>query len=369
MKKYLAIILVFTLVLFRYRQVFTYHYDPIYWEKFYNESQYNLGSRELSDEGVLRYVGYRLVKGDNPFYLHYWIPPFGKYLYGLSVNYFGNPYITSVLLYTLSCLVFLLLARELLPSNLALFSLVLFILNPLLVRQVGLTMLDLPLALLFLFSLLFFVKFLKNSQNQKLLLISAVFLGLAAGTKPPFYVLTTFTVSFIFLFFLKKLSQLPLFIIFLFIGYVVSYVCYFSIHPNPMPWLRLHQKVVEFQAGMRGTNFPLNTFQAIFVGSTRHYDGRNYPFSEWYLLFPLFFLSLFKIFVQKTSLVEKYLILFTLVYLLFSPLLDFWPRYFVPILAPLTIVFVSTVKNKYLLSLAILYSLILFYATKLSQLQ
>ena len=370
-KSVLLLFLTCLLVLFKYREVFRYHFDPVYWENYYYESQWNVpnSKREITDQGVYRYIGYRLVNGENPFNVDYWVPPFGKYFYGLSAKYLNNPYLTSVLIYVLSCLVFYLLSKEILSPDLVILSTAIYQLNPLLSVQIGTTALDLPVSFVFLLYLYFFVKYLKNDRKFYFLAISSVFLGLAAGTKPPFYPIVTLFFSSVFLFFHKKIKLIPVVFLFTIFGYFFAYFCYFAKHPNPIPWLRLHQKVVDFQKTQGGVGYPLNTLQSIFIHSNQHYGGLSYQFSEWYLLFPLFFLSLFKIFVQKTTLVEKYLILFTFVYLGFSPLLDFWPRYFVPVLAPLILIFVSTLKNKYLLSLCILYSLILLLKTPLLPLQ
>lgn len=266
-KKHLLIFLVLILVLFRYRQIFAYHFNPSYWENFYYESQWIVpnSKREISDEGVYRYVGFCLVNGENPFNVDYWVPPLGKYLYGLTAKYFTNPYLTSAIIYFFSVLFFYLLSLEFLAKPKAILATTLYLLNPLLVSQLNQTMLDLPLSFFLLGYLLFFTKYLKNLNPKKSLLIAAVFLGLSAGTKAPFYVVVALVFSSFILLFQKKPSKVLILFLFSLIGYMLAYFSYFMHHPNPIPWIRLHQKVIEFQSGMRGTNYPLNILEAFFL--------------------------------------------------------------------------------------------------------
>ena len=81
-------IIIITLAYFS-RWIFLYHFDPIYWENTYYESQWNVpnSKRGIGDDGLYRYVGYRLVNnGENPFNINYEVPPLGKYTYGLSAK-------------------------------------------------------------------------------------------------------------------------------------------------------------------------------------------------------------------------------------------------------------------------------------------
>jgi len=124
---------------------FTYKFDPVYWENFYYTSQWNIpnSKRVIGDEGVYRYIGYRLVNGENPFNVDYWVPPLGKYWYGVAAKYLGNPYWASWGWYAI-----LLILVWVITKNW--WVLLLVATNPLIVAQVGLTMLDLPQGVLLL---------------------------------------------------------------------------------------------------------------------------------------------------------------------------------------------------------------------------
>jgi hypothetical protein len=55
------------------RWIFSFKFEPEYWENYYYTSQWNVpnSKRQISDEGVYRYIGYRLVNGENPFNVDY----------------------------------------------------------------------------------------------------------------------------------------------------------------------------------------------------------------------------------------------------------------------------------------------------------
>ncbi len=334
--------------------IFSFKFNPQYWENYYYTSQWNIPNspRIISDEGVYRYVGFRLVNGENPFNIDYWVPPLGKYIYGFFAAHFGNPYFASLLFYLSFILVFYLLSKQLFKnSSLILISLLLLILNPLVIFQLQQTMLDLPLALFFLISVLFFVNYLQSS-DRRVLMLSGFFLGLMAGTKPPLFSLVLlFFITFWLIVTTKNIKQVLLYSGFFFLGYLSAYFCYFLKHPNPIPWLRLHQKVIDFQVNQKGTNFPFNLIQSILLRSTTHYNNGIFPFKEWSLLLPTGLLSALVIVKnifnrQKQNKSFLFLLGVFLVYIITCSLVDFWPRYFIPII-PLFVIFTVTLfKSK-----------------------
>ncbi len=348
------------------RHIFLFKFEPDYWENYYYESQWNVpnSQREISDEGVYRYIGYRLVNGENPFNVDYWVPPFGKYLYGLGAKYLTNPYLTSFTLYLLAILLFNSLARLLFPDKKISYpSLYLFVLNPLIVVQISQTMLDLPLLIAFLAHLLFTLQFGKNKKSQDLLL-SGFFLGLMAGIKPPFYIPFIALVDLWFIWRIKGLTSCFLFLPTIIGGYLASYFCYFFRHPNPIPWLRLHQKIIDFQKGHAGSHYPLNIFTMIFLGQFKGLLKASFvkmKMTEWSAVFPLGTISslfiLFKKSKPKKNLSWLYLAFLSLVYLFSNSLVDVWPRYLVPLVPLLILTTTHLFKNKSWL----LYLLLLSY--------
>lgn len=320
------------LITFFNRWIFVYHFEPEYWENYYYESQWNIPNspRVISDEGVYRYIGYRLVNGENPFNVDYWVPPLGKYLYGLSAQYLSNPYITSFVFYLLSIFIFFKICSLLFLPNLRWPLTLLFAINPLIVEQISQTMLDLPLTVFFLLHLYFLLQIPKTTRPFRPLFLSAISLGLMAGTKPPYFIPFIALLDFVYLYYHLRSKIILLFPPFIFAGYVLAYFCYFIYHPNPIPWLRLHDKIIAFhRQSSHAYNWP-QIFIPIFTG---HYTGfwvgaQRFFVTTWSAILPLGLLATFYQFFKSRSLIT----LLSLLYLTLLFLIDFWPRYLVPLL-------------------------------------
>jgi hypothetical protein len=323
------------------RWILSYKFEPKYWENFYYESQWNIpnSKRVIGDDGVYRYIGYRLVNGENPFNVDYWVPPLGKYIYGLGAKYLSNPLFVSLTFYFLLIIAYYYLVKEILDKKLILISLAIFLLNPFIVSEIRNTMLDLPLTLLLTTSLLFFIKYIKNSNNLNYFL-SIIFLGISIGTKPPFFVFAYILIYGLFLLKkhqFKKIFLLPLLILG---GYIIAYIpSYFIHHPNPIPWIRLHQKVYEFQKNNLGSHNWVSIITYMVYGRFMGYwvnAKALYP-TDFNLVFTFGSLAVFivmiKNFVSKKR--DDIFIVFTsigVMYTLMLFLVDFWPRYIMPLI-------------------------------------
>jgi len=347
MKKYIGpIILICLLLVVGYynRWIFVYKFEPEYWENYYYTSQWNVANskRVISDEGVYRYIGYRLVNGENPFNVDYWVPPMGKYWYGVGAKYLGNPYLISFGFYVLSIGVMWLLSKNWLMVYL-------WTLNPLIVEQIGQTMLDLPMTLFFLIHIYFLFK------NK--LIISAIFLGLMAGTKPAYFVPMIGIVDWWWIYTNSKenkIRKMFFYLFWVFAGYVLAYTCYFIAHPNPIPWIRLHEKVINFQKGNGGSHDVLNIFKTIFLDKYKGFwvGGTTMVVTGWSAILPVGTILLFKsMFLNDKKYV--YLSLIAIGYILMCLTIDFWPRYLV-FLIPILILIVGKIFEKKPLILAVI---------------
>lgn len=369
-KKWNGLLLAIALgmVVYGYGWTIKYKYEPEYWENFYYHSQWNIpnSTRKISDDGLYQFVGYRLAEGENPFDISYEVPPLGKYLYGLSAKFLGNPYLTSLGLYGLLIVTMFRIAKYVYRQReLEQIATLLVFSNPLMVQQLGLTMLDLPLAVMFLAHFLFLIKY-KTSFANKDLLISGAWLGLATGTKVPFYVPMVFLVDSWFLFRLKKIDKIWLFVISGLVGYMASFFCYFVKHPNPIPWIRLHSKMVGFYLNGWSNQDVANMFRAIFIGKFRQlWTGRpDLEWNGWSIILPIGTIGLVFILTRFGKIIRQnlnlaYLTLIGSGYLLATIYVDFWPRYLVPIIPILTLISVWWLKKKlFLLKLIVISQLV-----------
>ena len=350
------------------RWIFVYKFEPEYWENYYYTSQWNIpnSQRKISDEGVYRYIGYRLVNGENPFNVDYWVPPMGKYWYGVGAKYLGNPYLISFGFYLLSIFIFGLLSRLIFKkNNLRWFALYLWTVNPIIIEQVWQTMLDLPLTLFFLTHIYFLFRF-ETKKSTKNLILSAIFLGLAAGTKPAYFIPMIGLIDWLFIWFTNKhnrFKKLFLYLLFVIGGYVLAYTCYFIVHPNPIPWIRLHQKVINFQKGNGGSHDIFNLFRTIFLVKYKGFwvGGKEMVVKTWSFVLPLGTIILGKYFLFFNKLKKQqpkilYLSLIGIGYLLMCLTIDFWPRYLVLLTPILILLIVNFFQNKTIILILLLFS-------------
>lgn len=350
------------------RWIFTYKFEPEYWENYYYTSQWNIpnSKRQISDEGVYRYIGYRLVNGENPFNIDYWVPPMGKYWYGIGAKYLDNPYLISYAIYLLSILIFSLISKLIFKKeNLSWLAIYLWTINPLIVEQLWQTMLDLPMTLFFL-THIYFLFSIKKNKSIKNLILSAIFLGLTAGTKPAYFIPMIGFIDWLWILSIEKTNRfkkLLIYLFFVFGGYALAYTCYFIVHPNPIPWIRLHEKVINFQKGNGGSHDVLNIFRTIFLDKYRGFwvGGKEMLVKSWSLILPIGTILLVKnIFSLKRNIKKNsyitYLTLIGIGYILMCLTIDFWPRYLVLLIPILILMVVDFFQNKTIILVLLLFS-------------
>jgi len=360
-------ILIFVVSYFN-RWIFVYKFEPEYWENYYYTSQWNIpnSKRVISDGGVYRYIGYRLVNGENPFNVDYWVPPMGKYWYGIGAKYLTNPYFISYVFYLLSIGVFYLISNQFFKkNNTKWLALYLWALNPLIVEQIGQTMLDLPLTLFFLVHVYYLFKFEKEDSTNTLI-IAGIFLGLFAGTKPAYFVPMIGLIDWWWIWRSRKsnrIKNLFLYLFFVIGGYVLAYTCYFLAHPNPIPWIRLHEKVINFHKNSGISHDVINIFRTIFLDRYKGFwvGGKMMIFESWSLILPIGTILLmnnilfFKKIIKKEAKVV-YLSLIGVGYILMCLKIDFWPRYLVPLVPIFILLIANMFQNKKIILILLLFS-------------
>jgi hypothetical protein len=320
------------------RQIFFVKYEKDYLESLYYHSQWNIpqSPRGISDGLLYQFVGYRLVEGENTFNINFEVPPLGKYLYGLSSWAWGNPYWASVGLYLLALLAFYYLSRELLTdSESVAFAMVLLLSTPMVATQMKETMLDLPLMTAILFHAWFFVRFL-NRKRARDLIAAGVFLGLATGIKFGAYTPPILLLGLLFLGLIKnRLVNIFAYLSSVAGGYVLAYFSYFIHHPNPIPWLRLHRKQIEFYLSPESSVDYLNQWRGIFLNVYQGWwgDGAT-SLGDWSLILPLGVIALIAVFVwslRTRNFTWTYLALLAASFLLVNTFISFWARYLIPV--------------------------------------
>jgi len=329
------------IVLWNLRWTLVYKFDSTYWENYYYESQWNVANskRVIPDEGVYRYIGYRLVNGENPFNIDYWVPPFGKYWYGFGAKYLNNPYLISIGWYLISIALMALIANMVVKDREKKWMMIyLMAFNPLVVFQISQTMLDLPQMVCFLAQAVFLLRFEKNKKIYEVIL-AGLFLGLMAGTKPAYFVSMIGLVDLWWIYKFGGIRKILFFIGSVVMGYLVAYTCYFVAHPNPVPFIRLHDKIIAFQKGNGGSHDVFNIFRTIFLNRYKGFwiGGREITMEGWSPLLPIGLITMIVGFIKQKNIQLKYFGLVGMGYILMNLTIDFWPRYLV-LLVPILIV-------------------------------
>ncbi len=336
-----AVLITVAYVIFFSRQIFFFVYEPEYYENLYYHSQWNIpgSTRGISDGMLYKFVGYRLVQGENTFYLNYEVPPFGKYLYGLAEYYFSNPYLISLVIYLSTIGIFYIFLKLLIKSEkTVLAAQLIFVTTPFIATQIRDTMLDLPVTCFFLANAYFFVKHLKNKKLFSLA-IGGIFLGLATGTKigvytPPILLLGLLLLVWDGKKIVNKLFNPVFYAGSVFAGYCLSYIAYFSRHPNPIPWVKLHQKQLDFYLSPDSNIDHLNQWRGIFMNSYQGWwDIGKITLGDWSPLLPIGVLATVIVLILALKKKEKmwiYISGVTLIFLIVNTFLSFWPRYLMP---------------------------------------
>lgn len=357
---FLFMLLVVGLVTFSYRSVLSFKYDPPKYEDLYNNSQYvwPRGSGVLGDDTLYKVIGYKLISGENPFFMNYETPPFGKSLYGLAEYGSLNPYYVSGFFYLLSIFCVYSLAQIIFKNKLiSWLSAFIFALNPLTAYQVGQTMLDLPMTVFMMLHIIFL--FRSKQSNKKIIniILSGIFLGLMAGTKIGYYIPAIILIDLIFLTYQKYSKFIVALLPSIVIGYVLSYFSYFIRHPNPIPWIRLHQKIIDYYSGSRGISDYFNETRTVFLNQ---YQGWWRPDTinmvEWSILLPIGVLATVWFLVNirkyiKTNIYLAYLVVLGVGLLVMNSLIPFWPRYLMIVIPILSIVVGNLISKNKIISL------------------
>lgn len=342
----LMILAALAFILYNSREIFYYQYEPEYTENLYYHSQWNIpGSvRGISDGTLYKFVGYRLAEGENPFNINPETPPFGKLLFGLAEKYWGNPYWVSLFFYLASVGVIFLLLKDLFRDKRAVFiSLLLFVTTPFVATQLRDTMLDLPVMFLYLAHLWFFLRYL-SKPHLKWIIFAGIFLGLAAGTKLGLYTPFILLLGSGLMFTRRRSIWLLAYPVSAVLGYLLAYISYFLQHPNPLPWLRLHEKIYQTYGGLSLQVDHLNQWKTIFLNSYHGWwQEEQIGVGDWSWLLPLGVVATLVVFVlalKKRQVEWIYISALAAIFLGVNSFIPFWPRYLIPVL-PLFILMIT----------------------------
>jgi len=195
-----SLILKFILVAFIFFNIFqtvsqvpSKYFSFNFWQRFpemkklyYNSIYVNKHGLWLADEQTYSFAGGYLIKGGNPILVNPEVPPFGKYLIGLSALVFDNENIINLFLCIFSLIVLFIFGKQIFSSTLiALIAPAALSSEPVFLNQLYYSPLLDIIQLFFIFlCFYFFNKSLAKKKNTFLyFFIAAMFIGLIISTK------------------------------------------------------------------------------------------------------------------------------------------------------------------------------------------
>jgi len=365
----LAVILFLNLSLriYQYRSDYLIPFNAAYWQERYENSQWStkpacsnlnphinpytcqwddnwnahhekdknaiyLKRNDIGDDGLYTYAGWIYIHGHDPTTINAEVPPFGKYLIGLSELVFHNQNIFA-LVSTLFLLVALYLLNTVLIKDklLAFVPIVLFSFDPLFYTQLNTTLLD----TLYLDLLLLVFYFLIRKQ----IVLSVIFLGLMAATKST---LSTFlvvvVVVVVYLLISKQNALLKKYLISLPIAFLVvlcTYVTFFINGNSLRAFFGVQKWVYTFYStGAKGSF--ITPWEIMFTGKWHTWWGTYVPADMWH--FGWYFLLVLTIFAMYLMIRTQYkkpillTALWIIIYLIFLSFIPTWPRYLLLVL-------------------------------------
>lgn len=266
-------------------------FDPILADFIYQHSQFNLGNAEflgnIDDDLLYQYSGYRYIHGTDPSLLSPEVPFVGKYLYGLSIIFFGNATVIQFI-FSLSVLFTTFwLTKTLTKSTTAgLLASGLLLTDKLFLHQSFTTLLDLPHALWINFTFICFAYWLGTKKPKPhFLLLTSVFIGLTATTK---LFISAILLWLSILVFIPKTKhhflRLTLPAVF---TYLLSHAVFFYHHPNPIDFFTLHLDTAKLYRSYL-PEYPWGQFlNIILFGRWLTWWGQGeINVSHWSLLWP-----------------------------------------------------------------------------------
>lgn len=329
--KYLFIVLVLIFIghlifrLYQYKDNYTSKYDPKYWEYRYNTSQWVVPNSKngIGDDGLYAYAGWKYITGLNPILNSPEVPPFGKYMVGLTILIFKNQNIFAILSCIFALAFYFLLNKSLFKNSLLAFiPILLFSFQPLFWEQLSSTFFDL-LQMGILFAIFYFI--LKKNY-----IFASIFIGLFTATRFPFMsALVVFAcVAYVFLNSRKDVGKFLLSLCLWPAVYVISYLQFFLLGGSIIDFLKVIKYVFNFYTTGAKTVNNFMIFEMIFFGKWFTWWGEVLRVKEWSIFWPIsFILSMLSLRLGFKKSEFQLIILWVVVFVLFLIIIPSYPRY------------------------------------------
>ena len=358
--------------IFLLRWIFFQQIDLSYLDNLYSFSQWSipLSSRIMGDTYLYLHSGTQLIISSfEPFMINPETPIFGKLLFGLSINKFGNPHL--ILIFSLLILLVTLNSIGKKFFKLDKWHRTLLILlagtSPIILEQITTPLLDLPQTTLFFIHLYFLLSAGISKQKNKSILYlvtSGIALGAMTATKIALYLPLIFLIDSWYLWKKKKLSLMIGIILTSALTYTLVYSPYIIKH-GIINWLKAQKWMLNFYFNSDVISTPGMILITAFTGWYKGWWGSGWErITAWSGSWGIGILATIGItiehFIKKKKVSDEYLYTLFIVLIILIPLLiiPFWPRYFVFFIPLFWLNLIAWIKNKKIILLLLLFPLL-----------
>ncbi len=286
---------------FSYQNKLSQKFDLHYLRDLYDHSQWSIPTsiRPIGDAELYQVAGYELVKNNSFYKINPEVPPLGKYLYGLSIVSFNNPYITSLILWILTIGMFFLVTRTFFQNTfLTLISLLLFVSEPLLISESMTTMLDIPQLLVLLVHIYAILKLVERRKQTLKFYLFTVLAGITLGAfisiKIALFSPIIILVDTIFLWKNRKILAVIPIIAVSGTAYILSYLPYFLAGNTFVDFIRAQKWMLNFYLTSTAKPIPGMVILSLVSGWIKGWNNDSVwmRIPEWTILRLIYLLTL-----------------------------------------------------------------------------
>lgn len=284
------------------------YYSIDYLDDLFIHSQWKLplSKRIMGDGDLYVYAGAKYFEGRSLFDINPEVPPLGKYILGLSYEYWGTPIYSILFCYLVVILVLFLLAREIVTDkNWLMIYLLNLLFLPLLTSQLTQTVLDLPLLMFLvvhIYSIQKLAKIREFGFRKNVIIylsLAGVSLGCFAAVKFPVLVGPVFFTDLLFFYWTlknKKITFLVRQILSIFVPllvvavvtYIFWFLPFFLQGNNLIDWLKSELWTVHFYLNSMAKPAFMQIFFAMMFGVYKLFATGEWQFirewSVWWLV-------------------------------------------------------------------------------------
>lgn len=303
----------------------------------------------LSDSEIHIASGYLYALGNNPTTFNFQHPPFIKYLYGLSIIFFKNPFIIQIIFGIVLLLLTYMVSFLIFNSYLStFFAALLLLIDPLFIDMSSLALLDLGQAV---FIMLYFYVLLKKKKVHNI--FPGIILGILFASK--FWIGSLFFVLiFDIYFFLKKKLDLKDIVVHFLIASITFSIVYFKTFFDAKGFFNIvffELKTIKYWLHHSTASIFGSSLFLFLTGNFKSWWGNKTIIKSdvWSLLWPIIFIftsfRLFKSLIKKKFDKEFLVALIPIAYLVYLGVQAPFERYFILILPFFYIIFARFIFN------------------------